>query len=380
MEKGRAGMRKTNRNWLYLPLVGAALSISLAAKASQIPLWTLGAGSALAGPVPAMRAAMSQQAAAQAKESPNPPAQVPDQIPEPTPEQVAPTELPANIAPQINDWVDLPEGDPPAGAGKVTEKHYSQAAGGVFVPCGPATIRNNTKSTSQQDIAVAVQAGLPFSIEKNSAEPQVLILHTHATECYRTHNGLWYAPGDTARSTDNSISVCAVGQVMTDVLTAAGVNTIHDTTLNDYPSYNASYDNSRAVAQSWLEKYPSIKVILDVHRDAIESDGVRIAPVSEIDGRKSAQVMIISGADNGGTVKLPNCMQNLAFAAAWQSAMETDYPSLTRPVLYSHRFYNQDLSTGALLLEVGGHGTNLNEALYAGRLAAQSLARVLLQD
>ena len=365
-------MRKSNTSWLYLPLIGTALTLSLAVQASRIPLWTLRAGAMVAGPLPAARAAMTQ------------PTPVPTAEKEPTPIQETPVPMlqptPAQApVPVFNDWVDLPEGEMPPDAGGVQEKHYGQAPGGVFVPCGPATIRNNTKTTSQADIAAAVQAGLPFSVELNSTQPQVLILHTHATECYRAHTGLWYAPADTARSTDTSIGVCAVGQVMTDVLNAAGICTLHDTTLNDYPSYNASYDNSRAVAQKWLAQYPSIKVVLDVHRDAIESDGVRMAPVAEIDGRQSAQVMIISGADNGTTIKLPNCMQNLSFAAAWETAMETDYPGLTRPVLYSHRFYNQDLSTGALLLEVGGHGTDLNQALYAGRLAAQALARVLTE-
>lgn len=374
MEKGRTGMRKTNRIGLCLPLVAAAAALSLAVVAPNIPAWTLEVGSVLAGPVPAV------QAAVQAAATPQPIPTAVQPVPAPTavPEAPAPTAVPTQEQGQtINDWVDLPEEAEPAGAGKVTEKTYHQSAGGVFVPCGPATIRNNTKTTSQQEIAAAVSAGLPFSVQVDSKEPQVLILHTHATETYRTHTGLWYAPGDTARSTDNNVNMCAVGQVMTDVLNQAGICTIHDTTLNDYPSYNASYGNSRAVAQSWLEKYPSIRVILDVHRDAIEGDGVRMAPVTQIDGRQSAQVMIISGANNGTTVPLPNCMQNLAFAAAWQSAMETDYPGLTRPVLYSHRYYNQDLSTGALLIEVGGHGNNLNEALYAGRLAAQALARVL---
>ncbi len=368
-------MRKTRQNWLYLPLIGAALWVSLLVRAPQLPVWALRAGSVVAGPVPALRAAACP------KPQPDPTAE-PTQASAPpatsTPtektEAPAPTQTPQPVA---GDYVDLPEGEMPAGAGQVKEKTYHHSKGDPFVPCGPATIRNNTKTTTQQEISAAVQAGLPFQVEKNTDVPQVLILHTHATETYRTHTGLWYAPGDTARSTENRQNMCAVGQVMTDVLNQAGICTVHDTTLNDYPSYNASYDNSRAVAQSWLEKYPSIKVILDVHRDAIESDGVRMAPVTEINGRSCAQVMIISGADNGTTIKLPHCKENLAFAAAWQTAMETDYPGLTRPVLYSHRFYNQDLSTGALLLEVGGHGNDLNQALYAGRLAAQALARAL---
>ena len=98
-----------------------------------------------------------------------------------------------------------------------------------------------------------------------------------------------------------------------------------------------------------------------------------MAPVAEIQGQKAAQVMLICGCDNGSTVSLPNWRQNLRFAAAWESAMEGMYPGFTRPVLFSYRFYNQDLTTGSLLIEIGTHGNNLNEALYAGQLAANAL-------
>ena len=201
-------------------------------------------------------------------------------------------------------------------------------------------------------------------------------MHTHATECYRPAEGLWFLPGDGARTTDRAANMCAVGAVMADTLNAAGIHTLHDETLNDYPSYTGSYSNSRAVVQQYLAQYPSIKVVLDVHRDAIETDGARVKAVAEVEGKTAAQVMIICGADKNGN--LPNFKQNLAFAAKWESAMESRYPGLTRPVLFDYRYYNQDLTTGSLLIEIGGHGNNLNEALYAGYLAAQSLADALL--
>ena len=106
--------------------------------------------------------------------------------------------------------------------------------------------------------------------------------------------------------------------------------------------------------------------------------GSRYAPVCTVDGRQAAQVMIICGCDNGTTVQLPGWRRNLRFAAAWERSMEGMYPGFTRPVLFSYRFYNQDLTTGSLLIEIGGHGNNLNEALYAGQLAAKGLAAALL--
>ena len=374
-------MQKSMHSRFYLPFAGAALSVSLLVQGPRLPGWTLGAAGLVAAPVPMLQTAAALWAAPEPSPVPAPTAALPAPALSVPPQAAGPAaagQPPAvEAALPAGPALSLPEGEPPAGAGAVKTKTFRQAAGGVFVACGPATIRNNTKTTGQDRIQAAVAAGLPFAVTPHSPDPQVLILHTHATECYLTHTGPWYAPGDTGRSTDTDIGVCAVGQVMTDVLNGAGISTLHDTTLHDYPSYNAAYDNSRKTAQTYLAKYPSIRVVIDVHRDAIESDGVRIAPAAEIGGRRAAQVMLISGADNGGSVKLPHCMENLAFAAAWQTAMESAYPGLTRPVLYSHRFYNQDLSTGALLLEVGSHGTSLDQALYAGELAARALAAAL---
>ena len=273
-----------------------------------------------------------------------------------------------------------PEPEParPADAGAVIEKQYPQGSGEKYIACGAGSIKNNTRQTAA-DLAAEIENPLPFAIEKDSPDPQVLVMHTHATEDYRLSAGLWFTPGDGARSTDRSINMCAVGRVVADTLNAAGIHTLHDETLNDYPSYTGSYANSRAVVQQYLARYPSIKVVLDVHRDAIETEsGSRYAPVCTVDGRQAAQVMIICGCDNGTTVRLPGWRQNLRFAAAWERSMEEMYPGFTRPVLFSYRFYNQDLTTGSLLIEIGGHGNNLNEALYAGQLAAKGLAAALL--
>ena len=153
-------------------------------------------------------------------------------------------------------------------------------------------------SPTAADIAAEAAQPLPFAIEKDSAAPQVLIMHTHATEDYRLSAGLWFTPGDGARSTDRSINMCAVGRVMADTLNAAGICTLHDETLNDYPSYTGSYANSRAVVQQYLAQYPSIKVVLDVHRDAAaDAAGEQLAFTTQLDGESCAQIMLVVGTD-----------------------------------------------------------------------------------
>ena len=247
-----------------------------------------------------------------------------------------------------------------------------------YVQLAAGSIKNSTEHPDADLRAAVTTQSLPFAIEKNSGEPQILIMHTHATESYQTWPDPVFDENYTARSKNTALNMVAVGAEMARVLNAAGIKTLHDTTLYDAPGYTSSYQRSRAGVQDYLARYPSIKIVLDVHRDAIEdSDGTRVKPVCEIDGESTAQVMVIAGCDNGGSAALPNWRLNLRFAAAWEAAMEGAYPGLTRPVLCGYRFYNQDLTTGSLLIEIGGHANTLDEALRAGRYAAEGLVKAV---
>ncbi len=281
----------------------------------------------------------------------------------PTPEP-SPSPQPST-APQIED----------AGAIRAEQFRHGRGEGSIALSAG--SIRNSTAYADADLRAAVTTANLPFTVELNSAEPQVLILHTHATETYQTWPDLVYDRSATARTRNTALNMCAVGARMAEVLNVAGINTLHDETLHDSPSYTESYDRSRATAEEYLRQYPSIKVVLDVHRDAIEDeDGTLVKPVCTIDGESTAQVMIIAGCDNGSTISLPNWRLNLRFAAAWEEAMESRCPGLTRPVLCGYRFYNQDLTTGSLLIEIGGHGNTLEEALRGGEFAAKALVEL----
>lgn len=292
--------------------------------------------------------------------------------------QAAPAQTGAP-APESGDAQPEPQPEEiPPGMAALLETHYTQGSGAGYVQSGAATVRNCT-ALSGADIAAEMMQALPFSVEIGADAPQVLIMHTHTTETYEPAERSWCDPAFSARSTDLSVNMAAVGAELAAQLNAAGICTLHDTTLHDYPSYNGSYARSNATVRSYLERYPTIKVVIDVHRDAIQrDDGARIKPVAMIDGMKSAQVMIICGADVNGN--LPNFRQNLRFASRWQDKMESMFPGLTRPVLFDYRYYNQDLTTGSLLIEVGGHANTLEEAKYAGRMAAQALAALLAES
>ena len=232
----------------------------------------------------------------------------------------------------------------------------------------------NVTRLSKSEVEAELLQEIAFSVEKNSDQPQILIMHTHTTESYQNHDGLYYDPAYTCRDTDTTKNMVSVGKIIAEKLNDLGYNTLQDTTLHDYPNYNGSYDRSKVTVESYLAKYPSIKVVLDVHRDAIErTDGTRIKPVVTINGKPCAQVMIISGADNG-YLNMPNYKKNLRFASHFQNSLETLYPGFTRPILFDYRNYNQQLTTGSLLIEVGGHANTLEEAQNAAALIAYSLA------
>ncbi|MBQ7981253.1 MAG: stage II sporulation protein P [Oscillospiraceae bacterium] len=259
--------------------------------------------------------------------------------------------------------------------GAIAAVSYGVINGDDYIKLDNGQVRNIT-SVSNEDLLAESRLAPDFEIELGS-EPQILIMHTHATESYEPYERDFYDSSFNSRTTDPTMNMIAVGDEIAEELELAGIAVLHDTTLHDYPSYNGSYDRSRETVEKYLDEYPSIKIVLDIHRDAIERDsGERIAPVAEIDGKNAAQVMIISGCDDG-TMNMPNYMKNFRFASMLQNQLESDWEGLTRPVLFDYRKYNQDLTTGSILIEVGGHANSIDQALYSGELIGKSLVNCL---
>ena len=267
---------------------------------------------------------------------------------------------------------------PEENRGPIVERTYTAQAGGIYIPLDHGFLK---KSTELSNSDVQAQLDKAWDLDLSTPEePTVLIYHTHATEAYEPVTRDYYDDRYNSRSTEQDKNMIRVGDEIAKQLEAAGIGVIHDTTLHDYPSYNGAYERSAETIQKYLDEYPSIKITIDVHRDAIEeSDGTRIAPVAEIDGKKAAQIMIISGCDDG-TMNMPNWPDNLRFAAAFQSQMEANYPGLTRPIFFCYRLYNMNKTPGSLLLEFGAHGNSLEEAVYSGELCGKALAELILSQ
>lgn len=257
----------------------------------------------------------------------------------------------------------------------VCEEFFSSKESNIVLRKDDCYVKNLTH-LEPSEVKDIMLSPVNFKVEKNSDKPQILIMHTHATESYIPSADTPFDPNYAYRNTDTNLNIVSVGKVMTDTLNKLGYNTIQDSTLHDYPSYNGSYDKSKETVKKYLEKYPSIKIVLDIHRDAVERSGTIISPTAIIDGAKYAQIMIISGADNG-YMNMPNYKENLKFATSVQNQIAKTYPGLARPILFDYRNYNQQLTTGSLLVEIGTHGSTLNQAKNSGRAFAECLAKAL---
>ena len=219
------------------------------------------------------------------------------------------------------------------------------------------------------DTLSLLQEPLSWSLKEDV--PTVLILHTHGTESYEKEPG--YQESAAYRTLDTDYNLVSIGDMVAQILEEGGVHVIHDRTLHDYPSYNAAYGNSRKSMKTYLSENPSVCLVLDLHRDAAEdSSGRQTRTAVTIDGKSTAKLMLVMGSDKGN-LSYPNWEKNLALAVKLQAQLEGEYPGLCRPIKLAKKRYNQDLCTGALLVEVGTAGNTHAEAMNAARLLAEGI-------
>ena len=233
----------------------------------------------------------------------------------------------------------------------------------------------NTSSTNI-DIKSELESKLGFEMEETD-KPQVLIYHTHTSESFLKYDTGYFYESFYPRTTDTTQNICAVGEEIAKQLNAAGIKTIHDTTLHDYPSYNGAYDRSYATVTEYIKKYPTIKVTLDIHRDGIGTDTQKTKPVFTVNGKKAAQIMILSGYNYDGDEDFKDWEYNLRFALQIQKKANEMYPDMARPLNFSDFMYNMNINTGSLLIEMGAESNTLEEVKYSGYLLGKVLSQVL---
>ncbi|MDD6342369.1 MAG: stage II sporulation protein P [Eubacteriales bacterium] len=222
------------------------------------------------------------------------------------------------------------------------------------------------------DISDLLKKTPPAIPVKGADEPQILIVHTHTTECYHSGSTDSYDKNETFRTEDPNENMINIGNIIEKSLTEAGYSVIHSETVHDL-DYNHSYSSSYADITSHKQKYPSIKVVLDVHRDSLlASDGTRYKTVASLNGEKSAQLMFLVGAGNA-TYTFPTWQNNFSLAIHIQDTANRLYPTLMRPMIVSNSRFNQHLTDGSMLIEVGSDANSKEEAERAAEYFADAM-------
>ena len=228
------------------------------------------------------------------------------------------------------------------------------------------------------DVAALEREGLNLRLSPDA--PQILILHTHSSEAYTPDETDRYVASDPYRTEDKTQSVIRVGDALAEALEESGLRVLHDREIYDYPSYTGSYSRSGAAVERWLADYPSLRIVIDLHRDAIGSGDVVYRTRAVLDGASCAQVMLLAGTGANG-LSHPNWRENLKLALWLQRTAEASCPGLMRPLEIVPERYNQQLSPGSLILEVGSTGNSLREAVlaatYFGRAVGPGLAEYI---
>lgn len=234
-------------------------------------------------------------------------------------------------------------------------------------------IRNET----EYGINIEEMLNAPLKFNMSGSSPKVLIIHTHATECYSAEGQTEYSADKSDRSTDPTQNMIAVGEAVKRVFEDKGIAVLHDTTMHDYPSFNGSYANSLKTVEAYKSKYPDLAIVLDLHRDAfVYDDGRKAKFVTEIDGEKTAQLMLVVGTNAGG-LDHPEWRENMKLALKLQSYISKRYPSLMRGVNLRKERFNGHTTYGSMIIEVGSSGNTLGEAVRGASLAAACCADYL---
>lgn len=227
----------------------------------------------------------------------------------------------------------------------------------------------NSYTSYETDLEAMLQQ--PLSWDLTQEEPTVLILHTHGSESYTQTED--YVESASYRTLDDGYNVVSIGDRLTELLEEKGIRVIHDRTLHDYPSYNGSYEDARQKLRAYLSEYPSICLVLDIHRDAMEdASGSQIGYTVQTEKGTAAKLMLVVGTDAGGLTH-PNWRENMALAVKLQAQLEKVCPGICRPISLRTSRFNQDLTAGAVLVEVGAAGNTRQEALTAAEYLAEGI-------
>ena len=231
----------------------------------------------------------------------------------------------------------------------------------------------NATTIKESDMPIKQALNKEFKITGNNNKHQILIYNTHSMEDFSN------------TTKDEDTTIIGVGNRLAQILREQfGYNVIHDKTkydiVNGKLDRHEAYTQSKAGVKKQLKKYPSISLILDIHRDGV-NDGTRF--VTEINGKKTAQIMFFNGMSRfklSGDIdylKNPYRFENLALGLQMKVNAECYYPGFTRRNYVNAYEYNLSLGKQCMLIEVGAQTNTYQEAKNAAEPLAVLIKKVL---
>ena len=232
---------------------------------------------------------------------------------------------------------------------------------------------DNTTTIGKNQLDVDKLMKPDLRIDQSVDGPQILIYHTHGSEAYRG-----------SRKGRKSDTVIGVGDVLTKRLEQKNIKVVHDRNIYDVKNgkeeRSKAYNCAATAIEKNLKKYPSIQVVIDLHRDGV-NESTKL--VTRQNGKRMAQIMFFNGmsrtATNGNIkyLKNPNKQTNLAFSLQLQAQAALKYPGFTRKIYVKGYRYNLHYRGRSLLVEVGAQNNTLSEAKASMSLLAELLNNVL---
>jgi stage II sporulation protein P len=204
--------------------------------------------------------------------------------------------------------------------------------------------------------------------------PKVFIYQTHNYESFSSDLD---NKDSEFMNSDSNNNIEKVGQYFANSLNKKGITAIQDRTdiskqiEKNNDSFTQSYVYTRKILQEALAKYDDLEYVFDIHRDSITRDKT----TTKINDQTSARILFVLSKDN------PNYIENLRLAEKLVKKLEKDYPGVSRGIQTNARgnTYNQDLSTKALLIEVGGTYNSLREEQKAMDILADVVSKTIAQ-
>ncbi len=267
---------------------------------------------------------------------------------------------------------DATEAQPAAGRTIISEELLHQLEDYNYLLANYYTVDEGTTADAGLLDADAL-LGEDLRLARDPSVPQILIYHTHSQETF--------LDSEEGKTED---SIVGMGEVLAQELRDVyGYNVIHDTGVYDLVDgvldRSAAYDYAREAIEQILRDYPTIEVIIDLHRDGVDD----IKFVTEIDGQPTSMIMFFNGISRDSQdhplawLENPYVQQNLAFSLQLQLAAQQKYPGFTRNIYLKAERFNLHLRPRSVLIEAGTQLNTVQEERSAMKPLAELLHQVL---